>query len=305
MVIVALFTVLASSPLSDATEAERAEARRLKDEAFAKIAEGSFGEGIDRLEAAYGAVPHPTFLFNIAVVYDQWSGHCEESLTAFDRFFAACDDCSALETAEVRFGRVKEKCEVVLSVETVPDGAGVEIDGELAGSTPFETTLRPGRHRVVLRKDGFRAREEKLALEPGRDRQLSVTLAPRVEEPDLSARAPAPPRRGGALRAGAWAASGLGAVGVGMGAVFTILALDSVDEEEELREREGIDPGEVRDARDEARSRATLAYVGYGIGVAGIGASILLHVLAGQKAREDRSLALGTDGRSLVLSGRF
>jgi len=28
-------------------------------------------------------------------------------------------------------------------------------------------------------------------------------------------------------------------------------------------------------------------------------------VLAGQKAREDRSLALGTDGRSLVLSGRF
>lgn len=307
--IFALASTLAVLPAAAPTEADRAEARRLKNLAFEKISEGSYAQGIDLLEAAHRAVPHPTFLFNIAVVYDQWSGHCSESLAAFDRFFEACADCQVLELAERRFERVKEKCEVALSVRSVPPDALVLLDGgEVEGRTPFDVTLRPGRYRVRLEREGFEPHAEEVQLEPGRDRSLSVSLVPRATEPprpDLAASA-APGRRPGALlRAWGWAALGAGAVGVAVGTVFAVSSLDTVEEADDLARDPNVDPSEVAEARDEARSAAVVSYVGYGVGLAGVGTGILLHVLAGKRDREAQALRLGTDGRGIVLSGRF
>lgn len=42
-----------------------------------------------------------------------------------------------------------------LQVESVPDGASVEIDGRTRGRTPASLTLAPGAHTVRLRRDGY------------------------------------------------------------------------------------------------------------------------------------------------------
>lgn len=288
--------------------AERAQARKLKDQAFTLISEGQYAEGIERLEAAYQAVPHPTFLFNVAVVYDQWTGHCAESLEAFERFFAACQRCKVKPTATARFARVQERCQVRLAVETTPPGARVEIDDVDRGATPVEVVLVPGRHRVEIRKEGFLTAREEVLLEPGRDQSLSRALSivppatqpPSVAAPAVVAAAPAPAPD----RTWAWVGFGAGAVGVGVGAAFTALAMDSVNEEEVLRNQAGVDPSEVREARDEARDRATLAYVGYGVGIAGLATGAILFLLSEDQAPPP-SVQVGTDGQQLVVSGRF
>ena len=297
----------ADTPAEGSSPADRAEARRLKNEAFAKIAEGSYADGVDLLEAAYQAVPHPTFLFNIAVVYDQWPGHCSESLETFDRFFEACDGCKVRATAEKRFTRVKDRCEVELAVTSIPTGSRVVIDDELDGMTPFEAKLRPGRHGLRVEKDGFQAHEEDVLLEPGRDQSLAVRLVPEATEPpsDLTAAAPPPARGANALRTWAWVAMGVGAVGAGVGVAYNVMWVSAEDEANELRGQEGTDPLEIAEAQDEARSQAVVAYVGYGVGAVGLGTGILLHVLAGQKAKPDRRVSFGTDGRGVILSGRF
>lgn len=305
-----LLAVLAGeAPARAATEEDREAARRLKDEAFQKIAEGSYAEGIELLEAANRRVPHPTFLFNIAVVYDQWAGHCEPSLRAFDRFFAACEGCDVEATARRRYERVQDKCEVRLAIQTAPPGARVTIDDATRpGRTPLEATLRPGRHTLRLERDGFEPHAEQLVLDPGRDRSVSVTLVPEAvaerERPDITASAPPAPKPGANLRTWGWVALGVGAAGLGVGTGYAITTVQAVEDEEALRS-EGADPSEIREARDEANDAALIRNIGFGVGIAGVGTGILLHVLAGKKDRDARSVQIGTDGRGLLISGRF
>lgn len=287
------------------TAEDKAEARRFKNEAFQKVSEGSYAEGVDLLRRAHDAVPHPTFLFNIAVVYDQWPGHCAESLQAFDAFFEACADCKLRSTAEVRFEKVQTRCMTDLSVTSEPAPARVTVDEEPGGTTPLRLRLRPGTHRLLLEAEGYEPEARALDLEPGEARELSVTLkalAPPV--PAEATAASTGPRPGAGLRTGGWIAIGAGAIGTGVGVAFTVLANEEVDEERELRSTPGVDPADVREARDQAQSDATLAAVGYGVGIAGVATGIVLHVLAGQADRKAK-LSLGTDGSRLILSGRF
>ncbi|MGA2217279.1 MAG: PEGA domain-containing protein [Terracidiphilus sp.] len=43
----------------------------------------------------------------------------------------------------------------VLSVESTPPGADIEVDGSFVGSTPSTITIVPGSHRITVKKKGF------------------------------------------------------------------------------------------------------------------------------------------------------
>lgn len=66
-----------------------------------------------------------------------------------------------------------------LALITDPPGAQVFVDGHEFGTTPLPaTTLRPGLHRVVVQKEGYRPVESSLTLEPNEMRHSTFALEP-------------------------------------------------------------------------------------------------------------------------------
>ena len=62
-----------------------------------------------------------------------------------------------------------------LSVESTPDNAEIEIDGEFMGNTPSVLDLDSGEHTVTVRKAGYAAWERKMKLAAG-DVKLNAEL---------------------------------------------------------------------------------------------------------------------------------
>ncbi len=69
-----------------------------------------------------------------------------------------------------------------LTLETVPPGAEVWIDGRALGRTPLSGAfLRPGRHELLLRLDRHEASTQSLVIEAGSTQHQRVILYPRYE----------------------------------------------------------------------------------------------------------------------------
>ncbi len=54
-----------------------------------------------------------------------------------------------------------------LSINSLPAGAEIEIEGAFVGSTPSTITLKPGEYTVIIRKTGFITWERKLKVTGG------------------------------------------------------------------------------------------------------------------------------------------
>ncbi|USG61904.1 SUMF1/EgtB/PvdO family nonheme iron enzyme [Sneathiella marina] len=84
------------------------------------------------------------------------------------------------ESLEIEVGRGEiveqivsmQELAVALDIETVPDGADIEIDGQPAGKSPLMTELSGGRHQISIRKTGFAAIEELMEIT---NRDVTVT----------------------------------------------------------------------------------------------------------------------------------
>ena len=270
--LLAVLVGLAPAPAVARTKGQRAEA--LKRQAFRHVAEADYALGVEKLEAAYALVPHPTLLFNIAVVYDQWPGHCEEALAAFDRFFEACPDCRTRPTGEKRYARVKARCQVRVDVRSDPTGAELRVDGTPAGRTPTQTTLLPGEHTLELSKPGYATERRVLTLRAGRDQALDVALratAPRAPKAALTAEAP-PGRGPDPWMVASFSTAGAGAV---LGGIFSALTVDTLNREQDARRSGSPD---VPELQDEARARYAVAVAGWSVAAVGLvgGLTLLL-----------------------------
>jgi len=75
-----------------------------------------------------------------------------------------------------------------LRVASEPVGAAVRIDGEFKGETPFEVEVSPLReHAVRLTKAGHETAETKVTLDRGEEKSVSLVLAPRLGEVQVTA----------------------------------------------------------------------------------------------------------------------
>lgn len=76
-----------------------------------------------------------------------------------------------------------------LRVLSSPGGATVRIDGEIAGTTPLEAYVAPGRHDVRASLEGFADAEDEVELAgPEETAVLSFALSPQAEAPSPPAR---------------------------------------------------------------------------------------------------------------------
>lgn len=305
-------------------KSKKAKVKAYKKKAFRLFSEGDFGGGIEAMEKANALIPHPGFLLNIAVAYDQWGEHCPESLAAFERFFAACPTCALRAQASRKHAEVKARCRTEVVIDTIPSGARLTLGGEELGVTPVTVPLSPGRHTVVAVRPGYQRMETDLLIEPGGQARHVLRLdpaavdAPPPPPPPPARTDPAPPPTISAplaplpeprtdLAPWKWTALGVGVAGAAVGAVFTFQTLNALDAEEQAR-ADRRPKREVEELQDKAVNDAIIAHVGYGVGAAGLVAGVLLWILDDDDPEPEPTAvrltpALGPGGVGVV--GRF
>ena len=180
LVIVALSPALdvAGAPDAAASKRTAAEAEALRQSALEHFHEGAISTAIEEMRRAYGLVPTPSLLFNIAVIYEQWSGHCVEALQAFDQYAAVCRSarCSAVTEARERRAKVDAGCLCDLLIETKPPGASVHIDSAFAGTSPLRARVKPGKHEIAVGLKDHQSHRETIELGEGEQRSRSFSL---------------------------------------------------------------------------------------------------------------------------------
>jgi hypothetical protein len=66
----------------------------------------------------------------------------------------------------------------VLVLKSAPTGAEVHVDGELAGTTPLEYPVKPGRHKVRVALSGYRGETREVVVVPDEREQVGFNLSP-------------------------------------------------------------------------------------------------------------------------------
>jgi serine/threonine protein kinase len=65
-----------------------------------------------------------------------------------------------------------------LNLDSTPEGARIQIDGQNSGATPFDVTgVAPGQHTVVISKDGYAPQTRTIQVSAGGVSSISVQLA--------------------------------------------------------------------------------------------------------------------------------
>ncbi len=235
-----------------ATDA-KVEARRYFQAGVAFQKTDDFQAARDAYTTSLDLYPTKSALFNLAncqramhLYADAW-----QSLRRLQEQFGAELEEPMLSTSRTQLEEL-ENLTGLLTVETVPSGATIAVDGKAVGTTPFVAPVRVaiGQHTVVASLEGHIVKDSGLKLSPKQTLTVALELVaapeasvqPQAVEPppaepqavpkakpakDLAA-APEP-QPSGAWKTVGWIGVALGAVGVAAGARVGVLAL-GVDE---------------------------------------------------------------------------
>jgi len=173
-----------------------------------------------------------------------------------------------------------------VSVVSEPPGAEVIIDGAQVGATPCTASLRPGRHRLLLRRSGFLDRTLALELPAGARRALELRLDPLPPPPSPALPSAPPPAR---RRVWTWVvgATAVASLGAALGAGLASRADHSAWEAEWER---GTDPVRYEELRSSGQQKQLAANVLAGVGAALAVGAVVLYFLEGRASREARRL---------------
>lgn len=167
-------------------------------------------------------------------------------------------------------------------VTSTPVGASVFLDDQeqALGVTPMTVQASPGPHVLRLELAGHATALRPIDLEKGQRVAVAVALdaanwAPSLVGSDSPQVRDADPAEGGWRSTAGWVTVGLGAAALGVGGYFTTQAADSADKTGGLYP---VDAALRERYIDDMERQQTLAGVGYGLGVALLGAGVALLV---------------------------
>lgn len=229
-----------------------------------------FCAAVHEFERAYAASAEPGFLYNKALAYSMWRGRCAEALQTFDRFLANCPGCPQAADARQRKGQIVAECTGTLDLRTEPANAQLVVAGQ-RGPAPMVVRVPPGRHRVVVSAPGYEALALDAPVDLGGQHRLTLTLVP-TPAAAPPAPPPPPPVKGKPWK---WIAFSVGATGFASAGFFTwraSLNLDEFDRTLALAESDQSTSykSELLTNLDDFDRNQTIAYVGWGIGAAGL-----------------------------------
>lgn len=221
---------------------------------------------------------------------------------ALDRYLPVQEalELQAGADTERGFTLVPEGAPGHLLLVDVGEGATLRLDGKELGTAPSQAPLElaAGPHSLELRRDGFvpfigaaqvapgavvRVQVVWVSLPdsastPGRPAAGAAPGPPPGPEAGAAASEPSPVTSRGFAPVGAWVLGGAAVVAAGTGLGLHIAAIQSASEARDLTEP-GSDPVAWQTKSDEMTTRATRAYLSYGLAGAATAAAAILIVL--------------------------
>ncbi|MBU8895833.1 TonB-dependent receptor [Corallococcus sp. M34] len=172
-----LFVFLTASvpALADNTADEADIAFELGNEAYSR---GNYTEALRSYFNSYRLVPNRNVLFNIA--------RCFEALGKFNEAYRYYNDLLGENLPDEDASEVARSLErlrpkvALVKVTTSPKGADVFVDRMDLGSrgrSPQTLALSPGRHKVMVKKEGYRPTESTVTVARGREVPLEFDLS--------------------------------------------------------------------------------------------------------------------------------
>jgi outer membrane receptor for ferrienterochelin and colicins len=146
----------------------------LGNEAYAK---GNYNEALRSYFNSYRLVPNRNVLFNIARCYEAQNRFNEAYRYYNDLLGESLPDDDSVEIRR-SLERLRPKVALV-RVATSPEGAEVYIDRTDLGSrgrSPQTLALSPGRHKVMVKKEGYRPAEATVSVARGKSVAQSFEL---------------------------------------------------------------------------------------------------------------------------------
>ena len=286
-----LFCATVASAQEEPSAADTSAARALGQEGVKLADAGNCEEAVDKLARAEKMFHAPTTLARLGECQVQMGKVVEgtENLIRAGRETLPATAPAAFRDAQERARKVlaDNKGRIAKLKIAVAAPAGlvfvVKIDGEVVPPANLNTNrpTDPGEHVVEASAPGFLRTMAKVRLADGGADSVALTL-----EPDPNA--PAPTADGGAQGAGggaqpgarnrvpAYVALGVGVVGVGVGAVFGLLALGKKGDLDDACTNKVCPSTSQQDTIDSGQNFATVSTVGFIVGAAGIGIGTVL-----------------------------
>ena len=190
------------------------------------VHQGDYAGARDAFAEAYRLYPHPSILLNLGIA--QWkTGQFVPAESSLVKFLADYGDASAenVESARTALREVRAHLGAVRVVVTTPD-AHVTFDARIIPVTAnVEAAITDvvGDHELIVEAAGFVTRRERVHLDAGTVKPLSVTLVPGNDAPEASQRAGRDGATEGPLASGASDADRSGGGGTRAVVGFTLL----------------------------------------------------------------------------------
>jgi hypothetical protein len=291
-----------AAPALGATEPDetsRHAARELAREGARKLEQGEYAEALELLERAHQLVPAPTIRLLQAQALDKL-GRLVQAAERYEQVRRAKLGpdapeafAKAVATAELELPALRKRIpRLVVNVVGGGSQAAVELDGSPvpAALIGIERPVDPGPHTIVARRGSLRT-ERSVTLAEGA-REVVVLELPVAAGQDGSPRSSDSVQSDGSTqRTLGWVSLGVGVAGIATGATFALIAsgkrsdLDSVCDDSRC-------PAAAQDDIDAFGRARTLSFVGYGVGIVGVGLGATLLLTAPSDRREQAAAAI-------------
>ncbi len=306
-IVLALSFLLLTAPARAQDEA--AEARAKMAEGNAAVKRGDFAAAVVAYKAAYVIKQHPVVLQNLGMA----EIHAEqfvEGARHLAKLLASGETIDDRKTVEKFFAKAEDRVgRIEIKVNT--PGAEVAVGGDVVGRSPLRTAwhVRPGKHRVEARLDGYVTASEFVGAAAGASVAVELKLVPETASATPAAGAGGAAGTGGAAGAGGASPNGDGnassdstrtivlvggaaltAVSAAVAVGFTIAKGNAKDDADALHAETTRDLGadncqvgikacdELMDANKRGRRAETLStigFVGVGVGLAALATALL------------------------------
>lgn len=266
------------SPLAAHAETDaagRALAVQLFDEAEALFDKGQIAEACPKYAESYRLDPQLGVLIYLAECYEK-NGQLASAWGSFREAeeLAAKRGDARVEHARERATALEPKLSYL--VVQVPDAAklpGLELLRDGAPIAPVlwgaRAAIDVGKHRISARATGRKPWQEDIVV-AGEASSMTVTVPVLAPEPVAPAGSGAMAGPGASQRIAAIAVGGLGIVGVGIGGFFALSAQSSLSDSNSLCNEHNYCTPYGAELRDSADSKALVATIATGVGVAAL-----------------------------------
>ena len=282
---------VSSNASAEPSLSDRETARALMDDGDAKRDKGDFKAALKSYEAADAIMHVPTTGLEVARAQAQLGLLLEarETLGRLGRLppkpgepaaFAGARKTAESLTAEIG-ARIPSV--TVLATNGEPGQTTVIVfDNEVVPPAASQVPRRvnPGRHSIVARSGALEKKQD-IDVAERESKAVTLDLRPAAARPADSSDTSSPPRSGASPlpKILIYGGFGLGAVGLGVGAVTGILSFSKVSDVKKDCDPNGVCPARLQGDLDSAKSLGTISTIAFVAGGIGVGAGIIGLVL--------------------------